>query len=436
MRMQRPAFSVPGVLASVPDPMTLYINVPFCRSKCTFCDYVHEIPTSDLLAGAGHPLRQGYVDALCREIRVRGEQLSGPDRRPHVMYWGGGTASVLDERETERIFDALSDAFDLSGLVEATIECSPDSVDSSKLIFYRNLGFDRFSSGVQSFVDERLRGVGRRHSAMQARDVVRAAQAAGFEEVSIDIMCGFPDESPEELEHTMSQAIELETTHLSLYPFRPTPGTSLRKMIDVDKKDLYLSRQQMALRRGREMMHEAAFSEYALGYFGNPSPFAILFFEGNHNMVGMGSGAVSYYDGRCMTHHKGQIREYIADPTRYGTVVPVSSDGSVISMLRAGLSYFPGIDRRRWRRVAGVELDEVLERRLIAPIAEFLRTKGLVEDEVGIRLPRDRMGDALLNLNFQLLRPRQPQPTKGAPALIASAGSRSQPRNMSGSVDG
>lgn len=387
-----------------PEPMTLYINIPFCRSKCTFCDYVHEIPTSDLLAGSDSQLRRDYVEALCTEIRSRGEQLSGPERRPHVMYWGGGTASVLDEHETERIFRALSDSFDLDGLVESTIECSPDSVDLSKLEFYRSLGFDRFSSGVQSFDDARLRSVGRRHNADQARSVVLQAKKAGFEDISIDIMCGFPGESREELYSTMIEAIALETNHLSLYPFRPTPGTTMREQIDSDKKELFLPLQQRAFSAGRKMMLDAGFPEYSLGYFGKSSDFAILFFEGNHNTIGMGSGAVSYYDGRCRMHRKGRIREYIANPLQYTSDAAITEDGTVISLLRAGLSYFPGVDRHRWKQQIGVDLDEILARKLIAPIIEFLRAEGLVEDERGIRLPRDEMGDILLSMNFQLFR--------------------------------
>ncbi|MFC7614608.1 radical SAM protein [Actinokineospora soli] len=225
--------------------LMIYVHVPFCHSKCTFCDWVQDIPTKDLLRKPEDSVRQKYIKALCREIEVRGAALTASGQVPYVIYWGGGTASSLDEDEATAIMTAIRNAFDVSTVDEATIECSPDTVDEAKLRFFRDLGFNRVSSGVQSFDDSRLRRLGRRHNADQADRIVHAARAAGFDQVSIDIMSGFPDQEMDELTATVDKALSLPLTHLSLYSFRPTPGTFMRRKLDTSEKREYLRRQQL-----------------------------------------------------------------------------------------------------------------------------------------------------------------------------------------------
>ena len=111
----------------------LYVHVPFCRSKCAFCDYVQPIQTSDLLLRPEHSKRQAYLKAIRQEIRQRGKALAEQSRQVRVVYWGGGTASDLTMEEVRSIMDASQEAFDLGQVVEATIECSPDTINPSKL---------------------------------------------------------------------------------------------------------------------------------------------------------------------------------------------------------------------------------------------------------------------------------------------------------------
>ncbi|HEX4703838.1 MAG TPA: radical SAM protein, partial [Pseudonocardiaceae bacterium] len=271
--------------------LMIYVHVPFCHSKCTFCDWVQDIPTKDLLRKPEDSVRQRYIEALCREIEARGAALADKDNLAYVMYWGGGTASSLDHAETAAIYGALNSAFDLGTVAEATIECSPDTVDAAKLRFFRELGFNRVSSGVQSFDNDRLRRLGRRHSAEQAERIVYDALDAGFEQVSIDIMSGFPDQEADELMATVQRAVRLPLTHLSLYSFRPTPGTFLRRRMDVREKRNYLRRQQLLFTQARGAINDGGLTEYASGYFGRVSPFAAMYFQLRADTVGLGSGA-------------------------------------------------------------------------------------------------------------------------------------------------
>lgn len=383
--------------------LMIYVNIPFCRSKCAFCDYVQPIPPGHLMLTAGDATRQRYIEALCTEIRVRGAEMEGGSSIPHVIYWGGGTASILEPDEIVRIASALRESFDLGTVVESTIECSPDTIDPDKLALFRSLGFNRFSSGVQSLDDWRLRQLGRRHTSEEARRGVRWAREAGFENVNVDIMCGFPDETLQEVRHTVSAALDLGADHVSLYPFRPTPGTAIRRQIDRDSKDLYVSRQKLAFALGQKMITDAGYLEYASGYFGRPSLFALMYFQMSASLVGFGSGAMSLFDQRFRTHTKGKLHEYVERPAHYDVDLPASADPVVISSLRAGLSCFGGVLRDDWECATGSALDEVLERPVTAPLLEYFRSRGLVEDARGLRLPPDQVANALIDLTFQLL---------------------------------
>ncbi|MEU6714640.1 radical SAM protein [Nonomuraea sp. NPDC046802] len=381
----------------------IYVHVPFCHSKCTFCDWVQAIPTADLLRKPDDSVRQNYIRALCSEIKIRGDRLaSAGSHVPYVVYWGGGTASSLNEDESAAIMTALRESFDLSTVREATIECSPDTMDERKLRFYRELGFNRVSSGVQSFDDTRLRRLGRRHNSGQAERIVYAAREAGFDEVSIDIMSGFPDQELDELNDTVERALALPLSHLSLYSFRPTPGTFMRRKVDAAEKREYLKRQKILFTVARRRIEESGLSEYASGYFGKVSPFAAMYFQLRADTVGLGSGAVSVENQRFLSHAKGRLHDYIADPTGFDIAVDAGQDRVLVSFLQAGLAMFEGILRTEWQITTGTELEEVLTRPAIAPLADFLRTRGLVEDDRGIRLDPKSAGLTLIELAFEM----------------------------------
>lgn len=382
--------------------LMIYVHIPFCRSKCHFCDWVQPIPKSELLLSPADSPRQRYIEALCTEIRTVGPELSEAGYVPHVLYWGGGTASILDQREISAITSALSDSFELGSVVESTIECSPDTIDQEKLNFFRSQGFNRFSSGVQSLDDTRLRQIGRLHRSAEAQQAVHMAKEAGFDDINIDLMCGFPGEPFDEVERTVGTALELPLTHLSVYPFRPTAGTVLRRQIDRDDKDLYLARQKVAFTRACAQVRDAGFSEYASGYFGTPAYNVVMPFQLRLDTVGFGSGAVSLLGQRFRSHDKGKLAAYTSNPTHYDIDLPAGADPVVLSYLRTGLSVFGGIERRQWEFATGVSLAETLERPVVAALMEYLRHYELIEDERGIRLPPERAGRALIELSFRM----------------------------------
>ncbi len=369
--------------------LLLYVNVPFCASKCHFCAWVAGIPVRDLRLTEQESPRAAYVEAVTRHISSWAPDLIERGYRPRIMYWGGGTASILSIAEFQQIMGALRDCFDISGLAEATMECSPDSVTPDKLAAYRDAGFDRVSFGVQSFDDRILVAQGRSHRADQARQAVGWAHAAGFSEINVDLMCGLPNETVADAEFSARAALDLPITHASLYVFRPVRGTVEHRRLarGVDVVD-YVER-LAAFERVSELFEAAGLPEYAFGYFGRrPCRADLAYYRLEMDWAGFGSGASSLLDGE-LRYSLSALHEYNADPLASDRRLPA---GSAPHLIFQGLGTFEGVDARLWQERTKVPLPEALSRPHIASMLQQITwATELIEDAAGVRLPRDGM---------------------------------------------
>jgi oxygen-independent coproporphyrinogen-3 oxidase len=191
----------------------VYISVPFCKAKCTFCNF----------ASGAFPLERldGYVDRLCAEIgAARGEAAGlGADLPGMVdsVYFGGGTPSLLTAAQLERIFGAMRGEFDLAPAAEITLECAPGQVGAETLDAGLRLGMNRVSFGVQSFVDTETAAVGRLHTAAMCVEEIRRMRAAGVAEISVDLIAGLPRQTEESWEISVQAVIESAVPHASVY---------------------------------------------------------------------------------------------------------------------------------------------------------------------------------------------------------------------------
>lgn len=380
--------------------LSLYLNIPFCRSKCAFCDYVQAIPAGELISSEADPLRRNYIGALRREIELRAPQVA--QKEVTSIYFGGGTASILSVAEFNPVFQALRDNFQLADDVETTMESSPDTLTQEKLANYKRHGFKRLSIGAQSFTDERLKSLGRRHHAQDIVDGVKMARSAGFDTINLDIMTGFPDELPGEVERNLDRLLACAPDHISVYSYRPTRGTAIRKLVDKGTREIFLSDQKRSFNRARSIVAQAGYAEYAIGYFGARSRFNRDYFQNRSEMLGIGSGAMSQYGGRFRIHTSGQIHRYIGDPVAYDVDIPLTAEPVVISNLKAGLSCIEGILRDEWAKLVGAPLDACLSDGAPSKILSYLRDRGLIEDEKGIRLAPEDCGEVFLDLTYQL----------------------------------
>ncbi|MDR0973824.1 MAG: radical SAM family heme chaperone HemW [Prevotellaceae bacterium] len=194
----------------------LYIHIPFCRSRCSYCDFYSQTDAT---------LRHRYVQAVCRELEMRQSELSEPVR---TIYLGGGTPSLLDETDLQLLFDTIQRLYDLQTLSEVTIEANPDDLSKEYLHMLRSgFPFNRLSIGVQTFHDETLRLLNRRHTAEQAINAYQNAREAGFKNISIDLMYGLPLQTQTRWESDLQQALSLLSEHISAYHLTYEEGTPL-----------------------------------------------------------------------------------------------------------------------------------------------------------------------------------------------------------------
>jgi oxygen-independent coproporphyrinogen-3 oxidase len=206
----------------------LYIHVPFCSAICNYCNF-----NRGLFDAA---LKTRYVDALVSEISqsaILGQQAISNqqpaiDRAADTIYFGGGTPSLLEPEEIARIIGACEGAFAVAADREVTMEANPESVSEARLAAYRAAGVNRLSFGVQSFRDEELRRLSRLHDADRARVAVGEARAAGFDNVSVDLMMWLPQQSISEWLESVDAAIALAPEHLSLYLLELYPNAPLK----------------------------------------------------------------------------------------------------------------------------------------------------------------------------------------------------------------
>jgi coproporphyrinogen III oxidase-like Fe-S oxidoreductase len=395
--------------------LLVYVHVPFCVSKCHFCDWVQEIPTSQLRLDSASPARVRYLGALVEQIRRLGPRLSAEGYAPEILYWGGGTASILTPAEVRVVMGALREHFDLGGLAEATIECSPETLSAEKLEALAAAGFRRVSIGVQSFDDRRLRTIGRAHSARGASDSIRAARSAGFCDVNIDLICGFPDETLAEFEASLARALEHPINHVSLYHYRPAHGTVLRRQLREGLREIRLEEQLAAYERGREVLGGAGFREYALGHFGAPPCRSdMAYFKLEMDWVGFGSGATSLLGQTFFATRRGRLADYTARPAEWDDEYPAASPRITPRLMYQALSTFEGARSSLWKERTGADLGDILAQE---PVASLIRSLGagsrLIRDADGVRLPRAKMAESFIQLQY-LNSPHGFRPAGGA----------------------
>jgi oxygen-independent coproporphyrinogen-3 oxidase len=387
----------------VEKKLLVYVGIPFCTSKCHFCDWVREIPTSTLRQLDPSGERRRYIEALTTQIRTQGARLAAEGHVPSILYWGGGTPSILTADEVHTVMDALRDVFDLGGLVESTIECSPDTLSLDKLRAFRGAGFQRISIGLQSMNDERLRRIGRAHDAAIGTASVRWAKEAGFDNINVDLISGFPGETLAEFEASIRAALELPINHVSLYPYRPANGTVMHEQL---RKGLLgnveLAEQLGAYRLGQTLLAEAGMPEYALSYFGSPRCLADqAYFQLQMDWVGFGSGANSLLQGEVLGTAHGKLAGYIASPLEHDHRIPAASPEVTGRLLYQALSTAEGASAALWKERTGADLDAILAQPGLQPMLDFFaRTVGLERDARGLRIPAERLGSAFVQLLY------------------------------------
>lgn len=400
--------------------LLLYVQIPFCNSKCHFCDWVTEIPASELRTEAHAPSRKAYVAALQRQILHWGPRLREQGYTPRILYWGGGTASLLTEEEIAAVGQALAAAFDLGNLIEATIETSPETLTPSKLALLRRIGFFRISIGAQTMDDILLRRIGRSHDAAQTSQAVAMARAAGFRDLNIDLIAGLPEDTPEAFAVSLNSALTLGANHVCLYPYRPVAGTVARRMMrNAHRKIAPLEELFGMYEEGRRRLSALGLHEYALGHFGQPPCYSDLaYFALTMDWIGFGSGATSLLDGRYLATRRGNLGGYLRSPLTFDEDSAAAAPQVASRLIYQALTTREGVDRRLWEERLQVPLEDILAIPSVASLVSFLGSVGrLIHDEAGLRLHPEDIAASFIHLLF-LNSPRQVRRMAGAAAAL------------------
>ena len=269
----------------------IYVHVPFCKSFCTYCDFYSEICSGKV--------QKLFVEELCSEIERRRPEIE-QTLALNTLYIGGGTPSVLEPELLRRIVDTLG----YGPYEEFTVEVNPDDITPEYAAFLKELGVTRVSMGVQSFNDDILRWMNRRHDGAGAREAFRRLRSAGFDNISIDLIYGISQLTPQLWEDTLAQALELGPEHISAYQLTVEEGSPLADMI---ARGSYAEASEEACeaqyRYLCDKMREAGYHHYEISNFALPGREAV------HNSaywrrlpyIGLGPGAHSLIgtDLRC-----------------------------------------------------------------------------------------------------------------------------------------
>lgn len=309
----------------------LYVHVPFCSSKCHFCSWVSPIPTTQLVKSRSH--YENYIQAVVREIESSGRSLSKSNLEAKLVYFGGGTPSLLSSNELGQILDALFRAFPKNPeFQDVTIEVSPHTATREQLEGLLRAGFTRISFGAQSFNKERVRMLGRAHSAQDTVQAFNLAREVGFTNLNIDLMVGLPEETQEEADDSVRQAIALAPDHLSIYIYKKFPSTVLSRMIDDDKiKAVSMPTAVDRYERACRMATAAGYTEYMFQLFHKNEKRCFCddyYFHMNYDYLGFGQGAHALAAGHCYGHTQ-PLDAYLSNP-RYTYFINAAASESVL----------------------------------------------------------------------------------------------------------
>lgn len=335
-----------------PKTVGIYIHVPFCRSKCHYCDFCSFTGLDGVI--------DGYVDALCRDIEsFKAEPQGYPSRRytAETVYFGGGTPTLLDTEHFEKILETVDRRFNIEDNAEISAECNPGTVDAKKLCGIRRAGVNRLSIGLQSVHDDELKMLGRIHTYNDFLKTLDDAWRAGFENVSADLMYGIPGQSMSSWAKTLEEVGSMNLKHISAYGLKIEEHTGFFENPDgltFPDEDTVCDMYEYM----RDKLRQMGYNRYEI------SNFARQGFESVHNLkywlyedyIGFGPSAHSFLN-RVRTENSRDLKAYLK-----GENICVSS--SLIGECEAMNEYVmlrmrleEGVDKKTFFDKFGVDFD-------------------------------------------------------------------------------
>ncbi len=271
------------------ESLSLYLHIPFCSQRCSYCDFNTYVSLDGL--------REAYSTALAKEIAFIGQET----RRPaHTIFFGGGTPSLLSDRDLSLVLDSLREFFLLSDNAEITLEANPETLNLSYLKMLRNLGFNRLSMGAQSANPSELRLLGREHNFDTVIQAMEMSRVAGFDNINLDLIYGLPNQNLAKWEYSLKAVIRMQPEHLSLYCLTIEPGTALFRQLhggQIMAPDPDIAADQYEL--ATELCAGSGFRQYEISNWALPGRQCEhnLSYWRNSEYLGFGAGAHGHAAG-------------------------------------------------------------------------------------------------------------------------------------------
>ena len=352
------------------------MHVPYCVRKCPYCDFY---------SSADHSSIPDFLECLVLEMEMAGESGQAHDS----LYLGGGTPSVLDPGQIDRIIKTASEHFKINHDVEITLEVNPGTVTRDSLADYRKAGINRLNIGVQSFNDDNLRFLGRIHASAESGFSIKWARQAGFDNIGLDLIYGLPGQDKRNWLGDLNQAINSEIEHLSCYMLTCESGTPLSR--DVDSGRVKLPRGESV----RELfdvtidhLNNHGFRQYEISNFARQTAEDAPALQSRHNQkywsfapyIGFGPSAHSFNAPQRRWNHRSiqtYVRHIKAGQLPIAEKESLNRDQLVMEAIYLGLRTTRGIDLYKFARMFDMNFFKVFE----APISELIKDEMLLITE-------------------------------------------------------
>lgn len=366
-----------GFKREIGNTLGIYVHIPFCKSKCPYCDFN---------SSALKPIHENdYIRSLINELESVIKKEDFIHLKPlDTIYIGGGTPSAISPKYIQKILDKLQKSFKLKDEIEVTIEVNPAAVDKNKLKEYKSFGINRLSIGVQSFNDKILKILGRIHNAEDAIKTYEDARNAGFENIGIDLMFGIPEQSLDMWLSDIKMAVSMKPEHISIYGLTIEQGTEFHRLqkkgnLVLPDEEAYLLMYESAIQR----LRDAGYIHYEISNFSLPD------YDSKHNArywngldyIGLGAGAHSYIRGNKWGKrfwNEEDVFKYMEKIERHGNAISgmetLTKSEAMSESIFLGLRQTNGMDKRRF--CERFNLSSGYEYLKIIP---YLQENGLVE---------------------------------------------------------
>mgnify|MGYP004457383183 FL=1 len=338
----------------------IYIHIPFCISKCFYCDFTSYANRENMI--------EKYIYALCNKILAKAEILS--EYKVTTIYIGGGTPSYIDSKYIKQIFDTLMLVITKEDVKEITIEVNPNSVDEEKMRSYKEIGINRISIGLQSTYDTILKKIGRAHNLKDFEDTLELANKVGFKNISVDLIYPLPDLDLEKFKESVEYVINLKdknVKHISIYNLEVHENTKLAFLLKegyvtlVDEDTEYEMYEYLRKRFEEEGYHRYEISNYAMdGY------------ESKHNLrywnqelyLGFGCGASSFFSGTRYSNIKN-IEKYIENIETGNSIIDKENyeELDLLALMKEyvmlSLRKIEGLDKKKFKAKYKKDIEEI-----------------------------------------------------------------------------